>query len=360
MREPLASTVPPSTWPVSVWGGLAFALIPRWASLPSDCQTPWAVPALGGWWQCGCSPGTDRGLSALFQGRSEAHGLDQRIPATSCICSSSPPPSLRTGGPWSEACTGSALFCSLRCLPDPGRVWTLLKTRLSTRIIPCPPPESWGAARVCSPFDEEAGGGPGELPGEAGVCRWRQARGFAPGLPACAPRPTSFHLPCGSVGVSMPLTQACLSVPPEERRAREWPLDVAELPEVCLEDWLEKRAKRLSSAPSSRYRPRGPPSVPSRSRTPASSPLSPPTAQGPDMDAHIGLRRGPTSGLSVPRPWPEADGHSLVGSRAQPWWLSPYSSLHRLKVGRCPSQLESTSPGIPSQREGPDHGHCPL
>uniref|UniRef100_A0AAA9RWR9 Zinc finger matrin-type protein 5 n=1 Tax=Bos taurus TaxID=9913 RepID=A0AAA9RWR9_BOVIN len=38
----------------------------------------------------------------------------------------------------------------------------------------------------------------------------------------------------------------------EERRAREWPLDVAELPEVCLEDWLEKRAKRLSSAPSSR------------------------------------------------------------------------------------------------------------
>uniref|UniRef100_A0A4W2F8J5 Zinc finger matrin-type protein 5 n=1 Tax=Bos indicus x Bos taurus TaxID=30522 RepID=A0A4W2F8J5_BOBOX len=146
----------------------------------------------------------------------------------------------------------------------------------------------------------------------------------------------------------------------EERRAREWPLDVAELPEVCLEDWLEKRAKRLSSAPSSRYRPRGPPSVPSRSRTPASSPLSPPTAQGPDMDAHIGLRRGPTSGLSVPRPWPEADGHSLVGSRAQPWWLSPYSSLHGLKVGRCPSQLESTSPGIPSQREGPDHGHCPL
>ncbi|KAF4011599.1 hypothetical protein G4228_002972 [Cervus hanglu yarkandensis] len=43
--------------------------------------------------------------------------------------------------------------------------------------------------------------------------------------------------------------------PPEERRAREWPLDVAELPEVRLEDWLEKRAKRLSSAPSSRYGP---------------------------------------------------------------------------------------------------------
>ncbi|OWK15481.1 ZMAT5 [Cervus elaphus hippelaphus] len=39
----------------------------------------------------------------------------------------------------------------------------------------------------------------------------------------------------------------------EERRAREWPLDVAELPEVRLEDWLEKRAKRLSSAPSSRF-----------------------------------------------------------------------------------------------------------
>ncbi|XP_077617751.1 zinc finger matrin-type protein 5 isoform X1 [Crocuta crocuta] len=38
----------------------------------------------------------------------------------------------------------------------------------------------------------------------------------------------------------------------EERRAREWPLDVVELPEGHLEDWLEKRAKRLSSAPSSR------------------------------------------------------------------------------------------------------------
>uniref|UniRef100_A0A9L0T4Q4 Zinc finger matrin-type protein 5 n=1 Tax=Equus caballus TaxID=9796 RepID=A0A9L0T4Q4_HORSE len=41
----------------------------------------------------------------------------------------------------------------------------------------------------------------------------------------------------------------------EERRAREWPLDVAELPEGNLEDWLEKRAKRLSSAPSSRSEP---------------------------------------------------------------------------------------------------------
>ncbi|XP_053443458.1 zinc finger matrin-type protein 5 isoform X3 [Nycticebus coucang] len=37
----------------------------------------------------------------------------------------------------------------------------------------------------------------------------------------------------------------------EERRAREWPQDTAELPEGHLEDWLEKRAKRLSSAPSS-------------------------------------------------------------------------------------------------------------
>ncbi|XP_064337168.1 zinc finger matrin-type protein 5 isoform X1 [Camelus dromedarius] len=41
----------------------------------------------------------------------------------------------------------------------------------------------------------------------------------------------------------------------EERRAREWPLDVTELPEGRLEDWLEKRAKRLSSAPSSRLPP---------------------------------------------------------------------------------------------------------
>ncbi|XP_053443460.1 zinc finger matrin-type protein 5 isoform X4 [Nycticebus coucang] len=41
----------------------------------------------------------------------------------------------------------------------------------------------------------------------------------------------------------------------EERRAREWPQDTAELPEGHLEDWLEKRAKRLSSAPSSRVQP---------------------------------------------------------------------------------------------------------
>lgn len=41
----------------------------------------------------------------------------------------------------------------------------------------------------------------------------------------------------------------------EERRAREWPLDVAEPPEGSLEDWLEKRTKRLSSAPSSRVEP---------------------------------------------------------------------------------------------------------
>lgn len=56
----------------------------------------------------------------------------------------------------------------------------------------------------------------------------------------------------------MPLTCLYLPIPTEERRAREWPLDVIELPEGHLEDWLEKRAKRLSSAPSSRYRPQGP------------------------------------------------------------------------------------------------------
>lgn len=138
---------------------------------PLTSQTLWAVPALGGWWQCSRSPGTDRGLSALFQGRSEACGPDRCVPAASCICSPSPPPSLRTGGPWSRAHTGSALFCSLRCLPNPGRVWTLLKTSLSTRIIPCPPPESCGAARVCSPFDEETVGGPG---GAAWGGRWLQ------------------------------------------------------------------------------------------------------------------------------------------------------------------------------------------
>ncbi|XP_024623662.1 zinc finger matrin-type protein 5 isoform X2 [Neophocaena asiaeorientalis asiaeorientalis] len=40
----------------------------------------------------------------------------------------------------------------------------------------------------------------------------------------------------------------------EERWAREWPLDVTELPEVHVEDWLEKRAQQLSLAPSSRQR----------------------------------------------------------------------------------------------------------
>lgn len=47
-------------------------------------------------------------------------------------------------------------------------------------------------------------------------------------------------------------------VPAEERRAREWPLEVLELPEVHLEDWLEKRAERLSTAPSCRYVPGSP------------------------------------------------------------------------------------------------------
>ncbi|XP_006890152.1 PREDICTED: zinc finger matrin-type protein 5-like [Elephantulus edwardii] len=41
----------------------------------------------------------------------------------------------------------------------------------------------------------------------------------------------------------------------EERRAKEWPLDAVELPDVRLEDWLEKRAKRLSSVPSTRAEP---------------------------------------------------------------------------------------------------------
>lgn len=74
-------------------------------------------------------------------------------------------------------------------------------------------------------------------------------------------------------GVNLPLTCLYLPIPTEERRAREWPLDTSELPEGHLEDWLEKRAKRLSSAPSSRYRPYGsPPLVSSGSKTPASLP----------------------------------------------------------------------------------------
>lgn len=58
-------------------------------------------------------------------------------------------------------------------------------------------------------------------------------------------------------GVALPFV---VLSPTEERRAREWPLETAELPEGHLEDWLEKRAKRLSSAPSIRYRPQGCPS----------------------------------------------------------------------------------------------------
>lgn len=57
-----------------------------------------------------------------------------------------------------------------------------------------------------------------------------------------------------------PLPFLVILSPAEERRAREWPLETAELPEGHLEDWLEKRAKRLSSAPSSRYRPQDYPS----------------------------------------------------------------------------------------------------
>ncbi|CAD7669680.1 unnamed protein product [Nyctereutes procyonoides] len=41
----------------------------------------------------------------------------------------------------------------------------------------------------------------------------------------------------------------------EERQAKECPLDVVKLPEGHLEDWLEKRAKWLSSALSSRVEP---------------------------------------------------------------------------------------------------------
>lgn len=59
-------------------------------------------------------------------------------------------------------------------------------------------------------------------------------------------------------GRSAPLTTLASLSPAEERRAREWPLDPPDLPEGHLEDWLEKRAKRLSSAPSSRYTPKDP------------------------------------------------------------------------------------------------------
>lgn len=217
------------------------------------------MPAPGGWWQCGRSPSTDRGLSALFQGRGEAHGPGRCIPAASYICRPSPPPSLRTDGPWSGEHTGSALFCSPHCLADPRRVWTLLKTRLSTHVIPCPPPESRGAAMVRSPLMRKQGG-PGVLPGEAGGCRWRRQR-LHSWPPSLCPPPQKVPPAMWERGSEYGPTRQSVC-PPEERRAREWPLDVAEPPEVRLEDWLEKRAKRLSSAPSSRYGPGVPPPHP--------------------------------------------------------------------------------------------------
>lgn len=69
----------------------------------------------------------------------------------------------------------------------------------------------------------------------------------------------------------------------EERRAREWPLETAELSEVHLEDWLEKRAKRLSSAPSVRYSPRV---IPPLSSGEAEAAIATAQAQGPSMNPH--------------------------------------------------------------------------
>uniref|UniRef100_A0A8I5NLH3 Zinc finger matrin-type protein 5 n=1 Tax=Papio anubis TaxID=9555 RepID=A0A8I5NLH3_PAPAN len=102
----------------------------------------------------------------------------------------------------------------------------------------------------------------------------------------------------------------------EERRAREWLLDAPELPEGHLEDWLEKRAKRLSSAPSSRYRSPGfPPPVPSGATPQPACPFlrlrnlhELPRPRGqikmPPQSSprgHIGCSRGA-------RPWPETKG----------------------------------------------------
>ena len=99
----------------------------------------------------------------------------------------------------------------------------------------------------------------------------------------------------------MCLSYACFPVSAEERRAREWPLDVVELPEGHLEDWLEKRAKRLSSAPSSRYRPLGSlPPMPS-GRTSLPSPEAELPCPGPDKDAPTELLRGASLGVLGPQ-----------------------------------------------------------
>lgn len=110
------------------------------------------------------------------------------------------------------------------------------------------------------------------------------------------------------------LTRLCLPIPTEERRAREWPLDITDLPEGHLEDWLEKRAKRLSSAPSSRYRPPAcPPPV-----------LSPPGAGPPP--ARPGLKLSNLHELPRPRhrtgtPAPPAE----LPEGSPPWTSMPHT-----------------------------------
>uniref|UniRef100_A0A452UPS7 Zinc finger matrin-type protein 5 n=1 Tax=Ursus maritimus TaxID=29073 RepID=A0A452UPS7_URSMA len=102
----------------------------------------------------------------------------------------------------------------------------------------------------------------------------------------------------------------------EERRAREWPLDVVELPEGHLEDWLEKRAKRLSSAPSSRYKPRGSPSPVPSGRVPEPACPHRKLSSLHELPRPRGRTWGeePQGDSWVPRPRPEAEGHLFKAS----------------------------------------------
>ncbi|XP_052510744.1 zinc finger matrin-type protein 5 isoform X1 [Budorcas taxicolor] len=149
----------------------------------------------------------------------------------------------------------------------------------------------------------------------------------------------------------------------EERRAREWPLDVAELPEVRLEDWLEKRAKRLSSTPSSRWTPEVPPI--SLSSVSAPNPHcffgSIPRAGAqrarvflrlylPELVIQaVGGRARESHRVPVPRGLAASPGAASVPAGTPSWGVAPAAQR---PVGLSPSSLPGELMSRPQPREG--------
>lgn len=160
---------------------------------------------------------------------------------------------------WLSQDLGPALPCSEAHTASlhPG-FGLLLRAGLSPGIIPCPAGKSVGDG----PCFTSTRWGSRVKPRGAGLGRWWHGGDRSEAVHPPRKVPEGSNCVVGgqdSGGANLPLTCLCLPFPTEERRAREWPVDSTELPEGRLEDWLEKRAKRLSSAPSSRYRPCGPP-----------------------------------------------------------------------------------------------------